>query len=201
MDCGDFPGSPVVKTHMGSIPGWGTKTPHAVRSNGWTMKVMLQISVTPFTCWVRLWLYPLLRVCNQGRFTMRTVTVPWKTVQPGYGRWTAQKPLLRFTEIWCISLPLTRKRLQRRSQKDLDKDRACVITPWRITRCSCLFVLVYFCFGHVATTCYIVLLEIILPIIVISLISVKPKHTFRLTEYTWNCLPGLYQDSRRTCRF
>ena len=30
MDYGDFPGRPVVKTHMGSIPGWATKTLHAM---------------------------------------------------------------------------------------------------------------------------------------------------------------------------
>ena len=37
MDCRDFPGGPVVKNlpynagHVGSIPGQGTKIPHAVR--------------------------------------------------------------------------------------------------------------------------------------------------------------------------
>lgn len=30
MDYGDLPGHPVVKTHMGSIPGWATKTLHAM---------------------------------------------------------------------------------------------------------------------------------------------------------------------------
>ena len=35
--CGDFPGSPVLKTSpstaggVGSIPGWGTKIPHALQ--------------------------------------------------------------------------------------------------------------------------------------------------------------------------
>lgn len=30
MDYGDLPGHAVVKTHMGSIPGWATKTLHAM---------------------------------------------------------------------------------------------------------------------------------------------------------------------------
>ena len=36
-DCGDFPGGPVVENppsnagDAGSIPGWGTKIPHAIR--------------------------------------------------------------------------------------------------------------------------------------------------------------------------
>ena len=36
MNYGDFPGRPVVETHMGSIPGWSTKTLHAM----WGKRVM-----------------------------------------------------------------------------------------------------------------------------------------------------------------
>ena len=43
MNYGDFPGRPVVKTHMASIPGWATKTLHAMwekkkKSNGGTVE-------------------------------------------------------------------------------------------------------------------------------------------------------------------
>lgn len=44
MDYGDLPGHAVVKTHMGSIPGWATKTLHAMykkkkrESNGGTVE-------------------------------------------------------------------------------------------------------------------------------------------------------------------